>query len=164
MNQQKQKFTELYNEHAPGIRKLCLGYAGDSAMAEDLLQETFIAVWHNMEKFRGDAKWSTWIFRIAVNTCLSHLRKKKDPLVNMDELPLAGIADETHHKDQEVQLLYKCVSQLAEADRLIITMVLENKSYAEIAAITDISENNLRVKIHRIKKQLTEIYNRYERF
>ena len=133
-------------------------------MAEDLLQETFIAVWHNMEKFRGDAKWSTWIFRIAVNTCLSHLRKKKDPLVNMDELPLAGIADETHHKEHEVQLLYKCVSQLAEADRLIITMVLEDKSYTEIAAITDISENNLRVKIHRIKKQLTEIYNRYERF
>nr|MBA2500252.1 sigma-70 region 4 domain-containing protein [Chitinophagaceae bacterium] len=69
-----------------------------------------------------------------------------------------------HQKEQEVQLLYKCVSQLAEADRLIITMVLENKSYPEIAAITDISENNLRVKIHRIKKQLTEIYNRYERF
>ena len=164
MNQQKQKFTELYNEYAPGIRKLCLGYTGDGALAEDLLQETFIAVWHNMEKFRGDAKWSTWIFRIAVNTCLSHLRKKKDPLVNMDELPLAGIADETHQKEQEVQLLYKCVSQLAEADRLIITMVLEDKSYTEIAAITDISENNLRVKIHRIKKQLTEIYNRYERF
>ncbi len=164
MNQQKEKFTELYNEHAPGIRKLCLGYTGDGAMAEDLLQETFIAVWHNMEKFRGDAKWSTWIFRIAVNTCLSHLRKRNHKMVNMDELPLAGLADETHQKEQEVQLLYKCVSQLAEADRLIITMVLENKSYPEIAAITDISENNLRVKIHRIKKQLTEIYNRYERF
>ncbi len=164
MNQQKEKFTELYNEHAPGIRKLCLGYTGDGAMAEDLLQETFIAVWHNMEKFRGDAKWSTWIFRIAVNTCLSHLRKMNHKMVNMDELPLAGLADETHQKEQEVQLLYKCVSQLAEADRLIITMVLENKSYPEIAAITDISENNLRVKIHRIKKQLTEIYNRYERF
>ena len=164
MNQQKEKFTELFNEHAPGIRKLCLGYTGDGALAEDLLQETFIAVWHNMEKFRGDAKWSTWIFRIAVNTCLSHLRKKKEPLVNMDEWPLASIADETNQKEQEVQLLYKCISQLAEADRLIITMVLEDKSYTEIAAITDISENNLRVKIHRIKKQLTEIYNRYERF
>ena len=164
MNQHKRKFTELYNEHASGIRKLCLGYTGDGALAEDLLQETFIAVWHNMEKFRGDAKWSTWIFRIAVNTCLSHLRKKNHKLVDINELPLAMIADESHQQEHEVQLLYKCISQLAEADRLVITLVLEDKPYEEIAAITAITENNLRVKIHRIKKQLTEIYNRYERF
>src|SRR5690606_22557007 len=164
MNQQKEKFTELYKEHAPGIRKLCLGYTGDAAMAEDLLQETFIAVWHNMEKFRGDAKWSTWIFRIAVNTSLSDLRKKNHKLVDINELPQAMMADEAHHQEHEVQLLYKCISQLAEADRLVITLVLEDKAYEEIAAITAITENNLRVKIHRIKKQLTEIYNRYERF
>ena len=162
MNQQEQ-FTALYKEYGEGIRKLCLGYTGDATLAQDLLQETFITVWNNMEKFRGESKWSTWIYRIAVNTCLSHLRKKKDTLVDIDNSPAAMISDESNTKEQEVQLLYKCISQLQEADRLVITLVLEDKPYEEIASITGITEVNLRVKIHRIKKQLTQIYNSYAR-
>ncbi len=76
MDQQEQ-FTLLYNQHAAGIKKLCLGYTGDAILAQDLLQETFISVWNNMQRFRADSAWSTWIYRIAVNTCLGQLRKKK---------------------------------------------------------------------------------------
>lgn len=162
MNKQ-QDFTRLYNEFGEGIRKLCLGYTGDAALAQDLLQETFITVWNNMDKFRGESKWSTWIYRIAVNTCLSHLRKKKDTLIDIESSPAALISDETNTKEQEVQLLYKCISQLQETDRLVITLVLEDKPYEEIASITGITEVTLRVKIHRIKKQLTQIYNSYAR-
>lgn len=158
---QHQEFTNLYNEYGEGIRKLCLGYTGDAVLAQDLLQETFIAVWNNMEKFRGDAKWSTWIYRIAVNTCLSHLRKKKETLMDIEHPTLSTLQDEVNTKEQEVQLLYKCISRLQETDRLIITLVLEDKPYEEIASITGITEVNLRVKIHRIKKQLTQIYNSY---
>lgn len=157
-------FTELYKKYAGGIRKLCLGYTGDAAMAQDLLQETFIRVWNNMQHFREDATWSTWIYRIAVNTCLTWLRKKTIPLVNADHATMALISDDTHTDEQQVQLLYTCISRLAETDRLIITLVLEERPYDEIADITGITENNLRVKIHRIKKQLSEIYNSYERF
>ena len=71
---QEEQFTALYKQYAPGIRKLCLGYTGDAVLAEDLLQESFVKVWKNMDKFRGDAAWSTWIYRIAANTCLTHLR------------------------------------------------------------------------------------------
>jgi len=164
MKQQPEAFTELYNEYAAGIRKLCLGYTGDEAMAQDLLQETFIRVWNNMQHFRGDAKWSTWIYRIAVNTCLSWLRKKQPAAVGADSPGIAQISEAPSTIDQQVQVLYACISRLAEADRLIITLVLEEKPYDEIADITGITENNLRVKIHRIKKQLSEIYNNYERF
>jgi RNA polymerase sigma factor (sigma-70 family) len=160
MNQQ-QEFTKLYNEYGEGIKKLCLGYTGDAALAQDLLQETFIAVWNNMQKFRGDAKWSTWIYRIAVNTCLTHLRKKKDTLMDIENTSFSMLQEEVNTKEQEVQLLYKSISQLQETDRLIITLVLEDKPYEEIASITGITEINLRVKIHRIKKQLTQIYNSY---
>jgi len=160
MNQQ-QKFTNLYNEYGEGIRKLCLGYTGDAVLAQDLLQETFIAVWNNMEKFRGDAKWSTWIYRMAVNTCLTHLRKKKETSMDMEQTSFVLLKEDVNTKEQEVQLLYKCISRLLETDRLIITMVLEDKPYEEIASITGITEVNLRVKIHRIKKQLTQIYNSY---
>ena len=162
MNQQEQ-FTALYNEYATGIKKLCLGYTGDATLAQDLLQETFIAVWNNMQKFRAEAKWSTWIYRIAVNTCLTQLRKKKETLVDIENSHLVMLPDDINTKEQEVQLLYKCISQLPETDRLVITMVLEDTPYEEIASITGITENNLRVKIHRIKKQLTEIYNSYAR-
>jgi RNA polymerase sigma factor (sigma-70 family) len=160
MNQQ-QEFTNLYNEYGEGIKKLCLGYTGDAVLAQDLLQETFIAVWNNMQKFRGDAKWSTWIYRIAVNTCLTHLRKKKDELMDIENTSFSMLPEEVNTKEQEVQLLYKCISRLQETDRLIITLVLEDKPYEEIASITGITETNLRVKIHRIKKQLTQIYNSY---
>jgi len=158
---QQQEFTKLYNEYGEGIRKLCLGYTGDAVLAQDLLQETFIAVWNNMEKFRGDAKWSTWIYRIAVNTCLSHLRKKKDVVMDIENTAFSMLPEDVNNKEHEVQLLYKCISQLQQTDRLIITLVLEDKPYEEIAAVTGITEANLRVKIHRIKKQLTQIYNSY---
>jgi len=160
MNQQA-TFTKLYEEHGEGIKKLCLGYTGDAVLAQDLLQETFISVWNNMEQFRGDAKWSTWIFRIAVNTCLSHLRKKKEQLLDIENTTLVLLPEELNTTEQEVQLLYQCISRLPEADRIIITLVLEENTYEEIAAITGVTENNLRVKIHRIKKQLTEIYNHH---
>ena len=162
MNQQEQ-FTALYNQHAVGIKKLCLGYTADATLAQDLLQETFISVWNNMQKFRADAQWSTWIYRIAVNTCLGHLRKKKETIIDIENSALAMIADDVNTKEQDVQLLYKCINRLQQTDRLIISMVLEDKPYEEIAAITGITENNLRVKIYRIKKQLTEIYNSYAR-
>lgn len=158
---QHQEFTNLYNEYGEGIRKLCLGYTGDAVLAQDLLQDTFIAVWNNMLNFRGDAKWSTWIYRIAVNTCLTHLRKKKETLMDIEQTSLTMLKEEVNTKEQEVQLLYKCISRLQETDRLIITLVLEDKPYEEIASITGITEVNLRVKIHRIKKQLTQIYNSY---
>jgi RNA polymerase sigma-70 factor (ECF subfamily) len=162
MNQQE-NFTALYNQHAPGIKKLCLGYTGDAILAQDLLQETFISVWNNMEKFRADSSWSTWIYRIAVNTCLGQLRKKKETSLDIENSSYAMLPDDVNTKEQEVQLLYKCISKLAETDRLVITMVLEDTPYEEIATITGITENNLRVKIYRIKKQLTEIYNSYAR-
>lgn len=150
------RFTTLYQQYAGSIYKLCLGYAGEEALAQDLLQESFVSVWNNLNQFRGDAQWSTWIYRIAVNTCLGYLRKKKINTVPADNL--AHIPDEPNAKEQQVQRLYKSISRLAEGDRLIISLVLEETPYADIAAITGISENNLRVKIHRIKKQLTEIY------
>lgn len=160
---QDKEFTDLYQQYAPGILKLCMGYTGDRTQAEDLLQEVFLSVWNNMHKFRQEASWKTWIYRIAVNTCLTYLRKRKLKTVDIDEHPVAQLQEEKSNREQEVQLLYTCISKLPEADRLLISMVLEDQSYEEIAAVVDISVNNLRVKIHRIKKQLTEIYNQYAR-
>lgn len=132
-------------------------------MADDLLQEIFIKVWQNYEKFRGESQISTWIYRIAMNTCLQHLRSDKSKYkADIDKTVLVR-EEETDEKEQQIQLLYKCIRELSEADRVIITLLLEEVPYNEIAEVTAISEGNLRVKIHRIKQQLSTIYAKYER-
>lgn len=155
-------FDELHSRYAARILKLCLGYTGDYTQAQDLAQETFIRVWQQLPTFQGKAQVSTWLYRIAVNTCLNHLRQTKrrpaEPLLPQHEAQLPDAPD-TH--DEAVQQLYRCISQLAETDRLIISLVLDEQPYAEIAQIVGVSEGNLRVKIHRIKQQLTSLYQRH---
>lgn len=156
-------FKEIYETYSPKVHRLCLGYTGDTMEADDLLQEVFIKAWQNLDKFRGDSQISTWIYRIAVNTCLYHLRSQKNKKsVDIDKAIIKK-EEETDDKEQQIQLLYKCISELSETDRLIITLLLEEVPYNEIATVTEISEGNLRVKIHRIKQQLSTIYAKYER-
>lgn len=155
-------FKVLYSDYSNKVQRLCLGYTGNTAEAEDLLQETFIKAWQNFEKFKGDAQVSTWIYRIAVNSCLQHLKKQKAKNEIDVDLVANKIKDTEDTKEEQVQLLYKCISMLAEVDRVIITLLLEEVSYTEIAAITAISEGNLRVKIHRIKQQISNLYSKYE--
>lgn len=156
-------FKDLYQTYSPKVHRLCLGYTGNAMEADDLLQEVFIKAWQNLDKFRGDSQISTWIYRIAVNTCLHHLRSQKNKKnVDIDKTVIKR-EEETDDKEQQLQLLYKCISELSEADRLIITLLLEEVPYSEIAEVTAISEGNLRVKIHRIKQQLSTIYAKYER-
>lgn len=132
-------------------------------LADDLLQEVFIKVWQHLATFRGESQMSTWVYRIAMNTCLQYLRSDKSKKnVSLDKTTI-NQEDEPNEKEEQIQILYKCISELSESDRLIITMLLEEVPYSEIAEITAISEGNLRVKIHRIKQQLSTIYAKYER-
>ena len=107
---------------------------------------------------------STWIYRIAVNTCLTYLKKEKRQA--KDELTtniIENIEEEVSEKQEQIKTLYQCIAQLDENERIIITMVMDELPYPEIAEISGISEGNLRVKIHRIKHKLTELYNQHER-
>lgn len=161
--QQDSQFRELYATYSAKIHRICLGYTGNHMEADDLLQEVFIRIWQNQNKFRGESQISTWIYRIAVNTCLYHIRSQKNKQTDELQPELATIDhDDNNEKEQQIQLLYKCISELTESDRLIITMLLEDVPYSEIAAATGITEGNLRVKIHRIKQQLNTIYSKYE--
>ncbi len=152
-------FTEIYATHAPQVLRMCLAYTDNEAEAQDFMQETFINVWKNIDSFRGDAKISTWIYRIAVNTCLSHIRatKHKAPVELKETFDRADDLS-TVDREQHLQQLHRAIQKLPEADRLIISMVLEEIPYEEIADAVNISEGNLRVKIHRIKQQLTKIF------
>lgn len=164
MTDKERLFKEVFNSNSTKILHLCLSYTGDMETAHDLLQETFVKVWNNLDNFRNQSQISTWIYRIAINTCLSHLRVEKRNLSSPIEEHHIEIEDEPSIKREQINQLYKCIAQLEENERLLISMVLDEVPYPEIAEVFHITEGNLRVKIHRIKQKLTMIYNEYERF
>ncbi|MEO9020500.1 MAG: sigma-70 family RNA polymerase sigma factor [Ginsengibacter sp.] len=155
------EFDELYKTFSPKIFRLCMGYVNDKDWAKDLVQETFIQVWKNLHTFRNEAAIGTWIFRIASNICLRQIEHSSR--MPKAEIPFQ-VEDRTEAPyDAHIELLYKCIATLKEAERLIISLVLEDLPQKEIAAITGIPEGNIRVKIHRIKQILTQRFNEYEK-
>lgn len=153
----QQQFTTIYETYYDPVFRLCKGYFnGQESLAADATQEVFLKVWQHLATFRGEAKLSTWLYRIAVNTCLSYLRKpavKKE--IKTEQLP--DVAAETYNPVMEERLkkMYSCIQQLDETGKMIILMVLEGLEYSAIATVVGLSEDTLRVRIHRIKKLLS---------
>ncbi len=155
-------FEEVYQTYSPKVFRLCMGYVNDPDWAKDLVQETFIAVWQNLPKFRNESSISTWVFRIASNNCLRQLEKEKRR--PKSELPFQMEEQQEPSKDEKIAFLYKCISELEETDRIIISLVLEDLPQAEIASITGLTDGNVRVKIHRIKEKLTDKFSKHGPF
>jgi RNA polymerase sigma-70 factor (ECF subfamily) len=156
------EFKEIYESYSPQIYRVCLGYVNDEEQAKDLMQETFISVWKNLSSFRHQSKISTWIYRIATNNCLRHLEKAKRMITT--ELPYEIKEEIKIEQDDKVKFLYRCISELEETDRLIISLVLEDLPQAEIAHIIGLKVGNIRVKVHRIKEKLTAKFNKNGQF
>ncbi len=153
----KERLEQLHADYYAMVHQMCMGFVkGDKDMANDLAQEVFINTWSALDKFKGDSSYKTWIYRITVNTCLKYKRDLKNKqLVTFEERH-----DEiVKPADVEVpyQSLYMAIGKLNEVDRLIIMMVLDELDYNEIAQVIGISEGTLRVKIHRIKKNIKKI-------
>ena len=101
-------FDQLYEEFSGRIYKLCLSYSGDQLFADDLHQETWIAVWNSLPKFRGESKIGTWIYRIAINTCLVGLKKEKNKDQNSEIILAKLVHEETYGNSIEINRLYEC--------------------------------------------------------
>ncbi len=159
-NAGKKQFDSLYQQYRPMVLQMCRGYMkGDEELAEDLTQEVFINVWNALHKFKEKSSYKTWIYRITVNSCLNYIRNKKEPInIPIDSLELVK-TDDAEEQKHILADLYAAIGQLAEIDRLIIMMVLDQSDYDEIAEVMGISAGNVRVKIHRIKKNLKKYLN-----
>ncbi len=154
-------FAELFTANKARILRLCRSYLASAADADDLYQDIMLNVWRSLPAFRGDAKVTTWLFRIAVNTALIHQRRHTRarrviepasgalPDVAVDPTPDASGAQE-----YRLARLQQAIASLGEDDRLIITLALEGLSYKEIAEITAITSNYVGVRISRIKRTL----------
>lgn len=156
------KFVTELQDNQNIVHKVCTLYTNDKDSHNDLFQEITIQLWKAYPKFRGEAKFSTWMYRVALNTAITLYRKSKRRIDTQDYESVifkikADEYDET--EEQQLKLMYKAVRQLGDIDKALVFMYLEDKNYTEIAETLGISEVNARVKMNRIKTKLRTILN-----
>ncbi len=156
----EQDFLLLVQEHQGIIRKVCHLYGRNDADRDDLYQEIVIQLWKAFSSFRGEAKISTWMYRIALNTAISNLRKqsRKVALSFPEFIPREEAeTNEEKLKEEKLQQMYAAISRLSEVEKAIVMLYLEDKSYDEMEEILGISNGALRVKMNRIKEKLRSL-------
>lgn len=142
------------------IIKICRAYTDSQEDFEDYYQEVCLQIWKSKDRFRGDSEWSTWIYRLSLNICLTLIRKKNKTrqYYSTDAISLHEVAeDNTVFSNEDLSLLYKAIKQLSEIDRAVILLYLEEKPNKEIAEIIGTTPNNIGVRINRIKERLKKL-------
>ncbi|NNE76819.1 MAG: sigma-70 family RNA polymerase sigma factor [Pricia sp.] len=153
--------TELTNNQNI-VHKVCTLYTNNRDAHNDLFQEITIQLWKAYPKFRGESKFSTWMYRVALNTAITLYRKSKRRIQTQDyESVIFKIkADEYDPtEERQIKLMYEAIKQLGDIDKALVFLYLEDKDYREISETLGISEVNARVKMNRIKTKLRTILN-----
>lgn len=135
-------------------------YGATEPDRQDLFQEIVIQLWRSYPSFRGEASFSTWLYRIALNTAISDLRKQRRHLAPVDPDGLSIPSPDlqyTNEKEEQLQRLYVAIDRLSEVEKALTMLYLEDKSYNEMEEILGIPQNNLRVKMNRIKEKLRKM-------
>ena len=153
----KKEFSELIEQHQAIIHKITMVYANGRANREDLFQEICLQLWKSYPNFREEAQVSTWMYRVALNTAISNVRKEKKLLSFESLRETERIEQDANVEDEKIKLLYRAISKLNHIDKAIILLWLEEKNYEEIASIMGTSKNNVSVKLVRIKRKLEEL-------
>jgi RNA polymerase sigma-70 factor (ECF subfamily) len=152
-------YTSFILPYAAAIIKICRAYTNTQEDFEDYYQEVCLQIWRSHENFQEKSEWSTWIYRIALNVCLTLLKKKKNNVQHFvsDYIPDEIIVQSNAFKNEDLNQLYEAIRQLSEVDRGVILLYLEEKSYQEIAEIMGTNPNNIGVRIKRIKERLKKL-------
>jgi RNA polymerase sigma-70 factor (ECF subfamily) len=154
------EFTERINECKGIIYKICNLYASAPVDQEDLFQEIVMQLWKGWPRFRGDSKFSTWLYRVALNTAISDVQKQKRAVeLSFPEfIPSEQLDPGTdYEKEEKMERMYKAIAQLNEIDRAVVMLYLEDNSYEEMEEILGINQLSLRVKMNRAKEKLRQL-------
>lgn len=159
MKQYEKEFTNVVRENKATIYTVCYMFSSDKDEVDDLFQEVLVALWRGFESFRGESKVSSWIYRVALNTCISAERKKSrrpdTARLTMD----INLFSDTDEESRQAQMLRERIGKLGVFDRAIVLLWLENLSYEEIGAIVGITAKNVSVRLVRIREQLKNMSN-----
>ncbi len=149
-----QKFTELINRYNALIYKVCYMYAEDSEHLKDLRQEVMANLWQGLAKFRDESAVSTWIYRVAINTCVSYFRRHRKGVTTTDYNDAAMlVADDSEHQ-QLLRQMYEMISVLPRIDRAVVMLWLDGLSYEEIADLVGLSRANVASRLFRAKQRM----------
>ena len=162
MSSQKNEadFVALLNENQNLVHKICRMYTDSKAAHDDLFQEISIQLWRSYDRFEGKSKFSTWMYRVGLNTAITLYRKEKKRIDNgvlHENTPQLMVQEYDTEIDEQLDWLYKKINSFSEIDKALILLYLEDKKYEEISETLGISSINARVKMNRIKKKLKEM-------
>ena len=161
----EKEFLQIITENQGIIHKVCSIYCDLEEDRRDLFQEILVQLWKSYASFRNESKFTTWMYRVALNTAITSFKKEKRQPdksgLSYESIQLAEEIYDTRTEDQ-IRLLNKAVVQLTGIEKSIILLFLEDKKYEEIAEITGITQNYVRVKMNRIKKKLKLLMNTEE--
>ncbi len=158
MTTKEKQFEQTIRENRSTIYTVCYMFSTDSDEVDDLFQESLINLWRGFDGFEHRSDIKTWIYRVALNTCITMDRKKRrqpETSLTMDINLFRDNDDDT----KQVDMLHQRISQLKPFDRAIVLLWLENLSYEEIGQIVGISTKNVSVRLFRIKEQLKQMSN-----
>ena len=149
-------------QYGAALDRLARAYEADPDRRRDLSQEIHLELWRSFARFDGRCSIRTWVYRVALNTALTHARRRpvhvETPLdedhVEAADLVSLDAADDTPDLGEQSERLYAAIDRLGDVDRMLVTMYLDERSYREMAEVIGISESHVGVKLHRIKKAL----------
>lgn len=157
-------FRELVDLYSPRVISVIRGVVGSEEDARELAQDVFVKAYFSIKKFRGDSAFSTWLFRIAYNISISHLRKKRFNFVNVETFKIPenylqhDNEEEREFNETRYRMLEKIVDSLVPEDRFLLNLFYEqDKSIKDITIIMGLSESNVKVRLHRVKKRVSEL-------
>lgn len=152
-------YTSSILPYAAIIIKICRAYTNSQQDFEDYYQEVCLQIWRTKDNFREQSEWSTWIYRLSLNVCLTMMKKQKksESHFSSDHLPDEVTVESHAFANESLNQLYAAIRQLSEIDRAVILLYLEEKSYQEIADIIGTNPNNIGVRIKRIKERLKKL-------
>ncbi|MBN1985869.1 MAG: sigma-70 family RNA polymerase sigma factor [Prolixibacteraceae bacterium] len=156
----EKEFLQIIQKNQGIIHKVCNIYCDQEEDRNDLFQEIVAQLWKSFPSFRNDSKFSTWMYRVALNTAITSFKKdKRRPDQSSLSYDNFQIADEKYDTETEenIKQLHHAVTRLTGVEKSIVLLYLENKKYEEIAEITGITQNYVRVKMNRIKKKLKKL-------
>ncbi len=158
MNTSEKLFAQTVTEHKGTIYTVCYMFSNDTDEVNDLFQEVLINLWKGFDGFEHRSDIKTWIYRVALNTCISIDRKKR----RSSTVPLTmdiNLFEDRDEDTRQVDLLHRRISKLQPFDRAIVLLWLEDLSYDEIGQIVGISAKNVSVRLFRIREQLKKQTN-----
>ncbi len=160
--ERERRFLDISREYKDVVAKVCYLYSSPTSPFDDLFQEVLINIWQGLDSFRGDSKMSTWIYRTAINTCISwHRRNGRhggSDTLRLDDLNIdPRDSAEGEQRLERYRELQRLISLLNPLEKALITLWLDEKPYNEIGLIMGISPGNVAVRIHRIKDKLAQL-------